>query len=647
MENTNPAYQYTEQDANANYSYSHTLADHQQVLFLLYLIFKLNYIYKQSESLYFNLLNVHFHLFNLKMLEEQKEPRALVREKMFFSDVEVAARLSTPSLSFYEYSCSEHSTHSSLDFHDLWTLFNPLSQGSDSALDHSGLVDAGSLFHGSFPENVPASCQASGSYAPQDTQMQIESLEQGVFDRTEAPTLVEPCNKAWNPLKDTVGTRSPTPDLSFTSTASSWSSGSLVSSSLLSQACSAQPSPQELSRLYVPPALEYIPKAQPKSNPSARRRYVRKGDTHKETRIKQLNLHRTKAKSNDSRETIRQRQSLFIVADLEAIDGKCRSIQAFRTRPAKGAQPEQLHGQQSLQSAPRVESFNEKMHASKSSALAPVITTNLQSDSSSETEDSCDDIDYSDSSFPDSPNSTERTNIVRPVLSPLKQDLVNRVMVEFYRLFDTSFRIRRHEDGAGESGSQDTPIREQSQKTSDGTSGPGGQKRKSRDGDSSPPDGGNDDPNKRGKVGPSTPASKLPRGRKLACPFFKHNPSEHLTNRACVYPGFPNISRVKEHLYRNHALPIQCPRCCQTFSDEEDCIQHQKALRGCERKEGAPLEGVSKAQEAKLRSKKRSISSLPDEAKWKVIYKILFPQVADDQIPSACKDPSDLINTHS
>ena len=618
MKNTNPAYQYTEQDANtylsnANYSYSHALADHQQVLFLLYLIFKLNSIYKRSESLYFNLLNVHFHLFNLKMLEEQKEPRALVREKKIFSDVEVAARLSTPLLSFYEYSCSEHSTHSSLDFHDLWILSNPLSQGPDSALDYSGFVDAGSLFHGSFPgptENVPASYQASGSYAPQDTQTQIESLEQGVFDHTEAPTLVEPRNKAWNLLKDTA------------------------------------PSPQEPSRLYVPPALEYIPKAQPKSNPSAGRRYVRNGDTHKETRIKQPNPHRTKAKSNNSRETVRQRQSLFTAADLEAIDGKCRNIQSFRTRPSKGAQPEQLHGQQSSQSVPRVENFDEKMHALKSSALAPVVITNLQSDSSSETEDSCDGTDYGNSSFPDSPNSTEHTNIVRPVLSPLKQDLVNRVMVEFYCLFDTSFRIRRHEeDGAGKSGSQDTPVREQSQKTSDGTSGPGGQKRKNQDDDSSPPDGGNDDPNKRGKVGPSTPASKLPGGRKLACPFFKHNPSEHLTNRACVYPGFPSISRVKEHLYRNHALPIQCPRCCQTFSNEDDCLQHQRAQRGCERKEGASLEGVSKVQEAKLKSKKRSTSS--DEARWKVIYKILFPQVADDQIPSACKDPSGLTNTHS
>ena len=245
--------------------------------------------------------------------------------------------------------------------------------------------------------------------------------------------------------------------------------------------------------------------------------------------------------------------------------------------------------------------------------------------------------------FLDSPNSTERTKIARPVLSPLKLDLVDRVMAEFYRLFDTNFGIRRHDDGAGESSSQNTPIGEQSQKTSDGTSRPGGQKRKNRDDDSSPPDDENDDdPNKRRKVGPSTRALKLPGGRKLACPFFKHNPSGHSTNRACVYPGFPSISRVKEHLYRNHTLPIQCPRCCQTFSNEDDCIQHQSAQRGCEWKERDPLEGVSKAQEVKLRRKKRSTSSFPDEARWKAIYKILFPQVADDQIPNACKNPSDL-----
>ena len=500
MENTNLVYQYTEQDANtylsnANYSYSHALADHQQ---------------------------------QVKILKEQNEARALVREEKCFSDVEAAARLPTP---FYEYSYSrkdleesstrvsclhkqilfipflvcfrsnhlliatpyrpilrpilvvartsfihssnsihhsvhqysEHSTHSSLGFDDssFWSFLNPSWQGSDSALDHFGFVDPGSLFQSSSPnstESVPASYQASDSYAFQD--IHIKGPKQGFSDRMEGPILGEPWEKTRNPLKDTAGARLPTPDLS---------------------------------------------------------------------------------------------------------------------------------------------------------------------------------------SFLDFPNSTERTNIVRPVLSPLKLDLVDRVMAEFYRLFDTNFGIRRHDDGAGESGSQDTPIGEQPQKTSDGTSGPGGQKRKNRDGDSSPPDDENDDdPNKRGKVDPSTPALKLPGGRKLACPFFKHNPCGHSTNRACVYPGFPSISRVKEHLYRNHTLPIQCPRCCQTFSNEDDCLQHQRAQRGCEWKEGDPLEGVSKAQEAKLRRKKRSTSSFPDEARWKVIYKILFPQVADDQIPSACKDPSDL-----
>lgn len=662
MENTNPVYQYAEQDintylSNADYLYGHALVDHQQ---------------------------------QVKMLEEQKEL------KPWF-----AARLSTPELSS---SLSEPSTQFSLDFDDsslgssLGSSLNSSWQGSDSVLDYSGFVDSGSLLHGFSPnptENVPASYQASGNYAPQDIQMQIKSLDQGFFDLMEAPIFIkpEPRNKTWNLLEDTAGARSPTPDLSFTSTASSWSSRSLVSSSLPSQACSVQPSPQDPSRLAL--TLEYTAKTQPKSNPSAGRRYVRNGDTHKETRrhkqtpsvfcttkmqvregkfyfcehqtcqyavkgfqrrdnllrhirsvhgekhgrIKQPNPHRTKAKSSNSRETVRQRQRLLTAADLEAIDGKCRSIQAFRTRPAKGVQPEHLHGQQSSQSAPRAENFDEKMHTSKSPALAPVVTTSLQSDSSFETEDSCDDTDFSDSSFPDSPNSAQRTNIVRPVLSPLKLDLVNRVMVEFYRLFDTNFGIRRHEDGAGESGSQDTPIEERSQKTSDGTSGPGGQKRKNRDDGSSPPDGGNDDdPNKRRKGDPGTPASKWPGGRKLACPFFKYNPSGHSTNRACVYPGFPSISRVKEHLYRNHALPIQCPRCCQTFSNDEDCLQHQRAQRGCEWKEGALLEGVSKAQEAKLRSKKRSTSSLPDEARWKVIYGILFPQVADDQIPSAYCD---------
>jgi hypothetical protein len=284
---------------------------------------------------------------------------------------------SSNSINHSNHQYSEHSTHSSLGFDDssLWSFLNPSWQGSDSALDHSGFVDPGILFHGSSPnstDNVPASYQASGSYAPQD--IQIKGPKQGFFDCMEVPILGEPWENTRSLLKDTAGARLPTPDLS---------------------------------------------------------------------------------------------------------------------------------------------------------------------------------------SFLDSPNSTERTNIVRPVLSPLRLDLVDRVMAEFYRLFDTNFGIRRHDDGAGENGSQDTPIGEQPQKTSDGTSGPGGQKRKNRDDGSSPPDGENDDdPNKRRKVDPSTPTLKLPREQKLACPFFKHNPSGHSTNRACVFPGFPSISRVKEHLYRNHTLPI-------------------------------------------------------------------------------------------
>lgn len=33
--------------------------------------------------------------------------------------------------------------------------------------------------------------------------------------------------------------------------------------------------------------------------------------------------------------------------------------------------------------------------------------------------------------------------------------------------------------------------------------------------------------------------------RKFACPFYKHDPSKHKTSRACRFPGFASMHRLK------------------------------------------------------------------------------------------------------
>ncbi|KAL1598784.1 hypothetical protein SLS60_007926 [Paraconiothyrium brasiliense] len=91
---------------------------------------------------------------------------------------------------------------------------------------------------------------------------------------------------------------------------------------------------------------------------------------------------------------------------------------------------------------------------------------------------------------------------------------------------------------------------------------------------------------------------------------------------------------AREHLYRRHLLPIQCNRCCSTFANEPTLREHQRDPRGCEIKEQVPLEGFDKDQERKLKSKKRSLVYQSEEDKWKGVYRILFPDDNDVDMPS-------------
>lgn len=97
------------------------------------------------------------------------------------------------------------------------------------------------------------------------------------------------------------------------------------------------------------------------------------------------------------------------------------------------------------------------------------------------------------------------------------------------------------------------------------------------------------------------------------------------------------LTSGREHLYRRHLLPIQCNRCCSTFSNEPTLREHQRDARGCEIKDQVPLEGFDKDQERKLKSKKRSLVYQSEEDKWKGVYRILFPDDNDVDMPSPCK----------
>ncbi|KAK4445420.1 hypothetical protein QBC34DRAFT_306863 [Podospora aff. communis PSN243] len=131
-------------------------------------------------------------------------------------------------------------------------------------------------------------------------------------------------------------------------------------------------------------------------------------------------------------------------------------------------------------------------------------------------------------------------------------------------------------------------------------------------------------------------------GKKFACPYFKRNRAKYSKWTSCPGPGWDEVHRVKTHLYRRHALPIQCPRCWGVFKSDELLRTHLQQNPPCQMADNrTPVEGFTKDQEKRLRSRKKAQADTKDEDKWREIYTILFPDDDESSIPSPYYDPSD------
>ncbi|CCT70488.1 uncharacterized protein FFUJ_06466 [Fusarium fujikuroi IMI 58289] len=128
---------------------------------------------------------------------------------------------------------------------------------------------------------------------------------------------------------------------------------------------------------------------------------------------------------------------------------------------------------------------------------------------------------------------------------------------------------------------------------------------------------------------------------KYACPYFKYHPAKYRDWRTCPGPGWNDVHRVKEHLYRRHKQPqYRCARCWQPFTDQQGLTHHQRADEPCPLREMGYVEGFDATQERSLKSRKRVNQKLSETEKWRRVFKILFPHVLDDDIPSPFYDYS-------
>ncbi|KAK4445174.1 hypothetical protein QBC34DRAFT_166066 [Podospora aff. communis PSN243] len=231
--------------------------------------------------------------------------------------------------------------------------------------------------------------------------------------------------------------------------------------------------------------------------------------------------------------------------------------------------------------------------------------------------------------------------LLSPVLDRNKRNAIDSLMAEFETLLNTTLcqgaRARGGQRGSSRSlatGTSALPGSAEASSTASSKRPRDGDRRD--DTDPSDSEGGRDGEPKRTKL---TPESESQPARRLACHYNRRNPQKHNKHRSCNGPGWSTVHRVKEHIYRTHALPTRCARCGEEFQNEADLTAHQRRPQGCEVREVEQAEGCTKDQEKALRKRTKGLES--EEEKWKEMYRILFPDDPEDAIPTPYYDDGD------
>lgn len=144
---------------------------------------------------------------------------------------------------------------------------------------------------------------------------------------------------------------------------------------------------------------------------------------------------------------------------------------------------------------------------------------------------------------------------------------------------------------------------------------------------------------------------------KLACPFLKYDPQRYMNGPFCqsswhsvrdvkyvVHASRPSLLHLccvlrdrfakpicfREHVFRQHMQPkFRCNRCMETFDDSRALVFHQRLPEPCRLGEWAPDEGCDEEQKDKIRKGDKGDGN----ARWKRMFRILFPNVDSSAIP--------------
>ncbi|SCV42229.1 uncharacterized protein FFB14_07666 [Fusarium fujikuroi] len=118
---------------------------------------------------------------------------------------------------------------------------------------------------------------------------------------------------------------------------------------------------------------------------------------------------------------------------------------------------------------------------------------------------------------------------------------------------------------------------------------------------------------------------------RFSCPYYKAGILVSVHHRACEGPGWMDVNKVKEHLFRCHLQKKYkgkhtCRRCDTSFETDELLLDHQHQETPCPKRKSEAVYGMlSREQAARLRSLKRKSSKESEEDRWFDIYRIVFP----------------------
>ncbi|KAH6719725.1 hypothetical protein BKA61DRAFT_707599 [Leptodontidium sp. MPI-SDFR-AT-0119] len=115
--------------------------------------------------------------------------------------------------------------------------------------------------------------------------------------------------------------------------------------------------------------------------------------------------------------------------------------------------------------------------------------------------------------------------------------------------------------------------------------------------------------------------------QRLLCPFREHDHTLFRPKTGVDICGgtWPDIAKLKEHLYRRHYVEFQCQRCKVGFASKSKLCQHAESDVACEPRPRKAKDGFTSDIKLVLLSKKKSSPNQDKEDKWKEIYLLLFP----------------------